>query len=320
VIRPKWLREVHDLLQSEQFSSWFAEYRELRSAVAAVQSRRDELAADGALSEIRAELTQRAGDELVYEAGAREDLAARAAAECAVIENDSFELLSAYELRRSRARENQRELERRQGVVQQQRGQVAEARAALEAAKKADRGATEVDLLAARLEAAERDLEATLRDVELLVARAEQDKKRELGVWNEEESAWFAAFRANLARSEHAYEARRLRGRTEMPFAKAAEQRRHADELERRAKREAEELARTKALLEERLQTAENTFECARIGEFLFWPMQEDLGSAYCVPLIDEPTLFNVPASALRLYRVERARGLDHLEPIAEPA
>ena len=37
---------------------------------------------------------------------------------------------------------------------------------------------------------------------------------------------------------------------------------------------------------------------------------------AFCVPLIDEDFHFNIQLSALHIYQVERARGLDFIEPV----
>jgi hypothetical protein len=64
------------------------------------------------------------------------------------------------------------------------------------------------------------------------------------------------------------------------------------------------------------LEVARSRFECTLVEEFLYWPRQDDVRSAICVPLIAERQHFNIQISPLSIYQVERARGLEFIEPM----
>ena len=53
------------------------------------------------------------------------------------------------------------------------------------------------------------------------------------------------------------------------------------------------------------------------VGEaFLYWPRRENNKEAYCLPLADHKTGFNIELKAKTLYLINRQRGVEFIEPL----
>jgi hypothetical protein len=79
-----------------------------------------------------------------------------------------------------------------------------------------------------------------------------------------------------------------------------------------------EKVSSSKADMIRHLDHARKTFDCTVVDEFLFWPHVDDVQAALCVPLVDEQSHFNIQIKALKVYQIERDKGLDFIEPVTE--
>jgi hypothetical protein len=311
VIEPKWLREVHAIVEGEAFGAWYGRYVDLRQAVEAARERNERLALARAIAELEAELTQRRGDDTVYRAGERADLAARADAERVAVENDSFDALSVFEAQRTRTRDLWQEVLRLEAAVDDRRRAAAEARAALESSRHAGHG----DQAGSerRLVALEGEVASAGAALDLARGRLAREEARRDELWAREEGTWSAGFRAGMARAEYAFQGRRLRRAAEELFARAAVERRRAETLAAEERLEDQGRAELEAALARHRELGEAELRCAIVDEFLYWPEHERPLHAWCVPLVDEASLLGAPVVALRVYEVAQDSGLEQL-------
>lgn len=319
-MKAKRIREISECVKSSAFDAWYVRYNELRKERTLLQEEREDALALAAVAAFKAESTLRCADETLFRAGECEDRSARAHAEFAEIENDSFETLSTFEMQRQKTSESWAELDRAEKRLEDHRQDTSDTRAELEAAKK---GTTaEARLEAERLEQRLKDLEAEVStlaaEVEEVERRLEEDKGQKDTIWHEVEDTWSASFRANMARTEYSFQARRTRTDAETLFARAAGERRQADELSEAARKMLEKLSDLEEELPKHMIRAEEQFECVLVDEFMYWPLHDSVRTAVCVPLIDEREHFNLQVTALQSYKVERARGLEFLEPVPD--
>jgi hypothetical protein len=66
------------------------------------------------------------------------------------------------------------------------------------------------------------------------------------------------------------------------------------------------------------MRDARERFGCAVGEEFLYWRQREDQNGAFCVSLIEDPENYNIEIKPLGIYRVEKQRGIEFLEPAQE--
>ena len=136
-------------------------------------------------------------------------------------------------------------------------------------------------------------------------------------LWEEVEASWSSAFRANLGRSEYAYQSRRLRGEAEEQFVKSSHERRRVDTLGEEAKHLESKFGEYRDEIMMHMKEARTRFDCTVVEEFLYWPKQGEVRSVLCVPLIDDRDYLNVQVQALSIYQLDRTKGLDFVEPVA---
>ncbi|MBI3178288.1 MAG: hypothetical protein HYZ27_01425 [Deltaproteobacteria bacterium] len=319
-MQAKTQSEVRDLLGSPAFVAWFERYNELRRSMVEAREHYRDLLVQAAMARFKSDLTTQWADDRVLEAGECEDRAGQAAAEFAEIENSSFEMVSKFEMQRQRATEAWEEMDRSEELLEEQRQGAADLRARADAARKigSPEGVGEAERIAARLADVETRITLHAKEVEQARARQQLADDLKTRMWSEVEGAWSSAFRANLARTEHAYQGRKVRGEVEELFQRAGGERRRIDDLEREAERTLAQAGAIEADFEQLLAEARRLFECTLVREFLYWPQTDDVRLAWCVPLIDERNHLNIQVRALEIYVVERSRGLDFLEPLPE--
>ena len=80
----------------------------------------------------------------------------------------------------------------------------------------------------------------------------------------------------------------------------------------------AQELARLEGQLVQLLAQAEERFHCVAVSEFLYWPHEDDVRGALCVPLVGDMHHLNIQVAKLQIYSIERAKGLKYIEPLAQ--
>lgn len=294
-VEPKNARGILKLVASPEFSAWSESYERMRVQVA----------------ELRVAEVMESDDpavEMMFRAGELDEQAARYYAEYAAIENESLENLAAYEAQRMRATQHWMVAHAAEKNLEDGRTQVSELTAEIEAAKK--NKSPDLSRLEERLKESERQ-----RDQQAEIAnntKVESDKQyaERLRLWDIVEESWHRSLHANLARSEYAYQARRGRRLSEALFAGDIE---HADHEGDDLTAKVEEAERGYF---EHIKEAREKFDVLMIEEFMFSPIDNDSRWVWCVPLIDESDEFNVQLSRYQIYRIERGRALDFIEPV----
>ena len=287
---------VRELLRAAEYTGWYQRYKSARSAIEGARVRREDLLSQAHMVRYKAELTQQTADERLFAAGEFEDLAARANAEFVEIENNSFEVLSAFELQRQQAIDAISEHDRSEKLLEDERQLASELRARADAAKKhkTPEGQAEAERLESRLREVEIRVQALGKAEEEAEERRGREGAKKQDLWLDVEAAWSSSFRANMARTEFAYEGRRVRTESEELFARASAERRRVEELEAEAERMVGRVAELEREYDLILEEGRRAFDCALINEFLYWPHADDVKAALCVPLIDESKHFNI--------------------------
>ncbi len=319
-MKAKRLSEVQELLQSPELLAWHQRYNDLRHALDDARGRRNDLLVQAALARFKADFTTQMADDELLRAGDCEDRAAQAAADSAQIENSSFEMVSRFEMDRQLATDAWAEVDRVEQLLEESRRHTSDLKARADAGRKAGtpEGALEAERAANRSRELEGQIAALAKSVEEARTRQRLAEEAKGAKWMEVESTWSSAFRANLARSEYAYQGRKVRIDVEKLFQGATDERRRVEELEGEATKSLETIHRLEADFEAHLDEARQHFDCALVREFFYWPNVDEVQLAWCVPLIDERNHLNIQIRALEVYVIERGRGLDFLEPVAE--
>lgn len=301
-MKAKTVQEVRKLLRSDEFIDWRDRYLKRR----------------GDLENAHA----RFSDQLlhtVWRAGEYEDLSARAHTEFIELDDD-FEALSAFEVQRQRTSDLWIELHKAEKVLEDHRQAASELRQKIEVRRKGRRMTANVDEFQRR-ESELGDLESVIenaaREAENTKAQFDEAVKDRDRRWVEVEIEWTQAFRANMARAEYIYAARRERAKSELaPKDQAGAQEKaepSVDDEEINA--EVDEIEQDLAAL---ILEAEQKFGCILIVEFLYWPQQDDVRAAICVPLIHERDHLNLQITPSQVYEVERAKGIEFIAPVPE--
>nr|ADI21618.1 hypothetical protein [uncultured myxobacterium HF0130_06F04] len=310
------IRSLKELISTAEFTTWHAKHNELNRSVLELEEKREELELALAIARFETEFIQGNADQTFLSAGDFEDESARSEAEYAAVENDSFQLLSDFE-DKSRDEETARiDLHGLETQLEEKRGQTSELKAQATADEK--QGSESSGISDEELKNLGGDIAGLARQVEAARARLSEEVKRREALWDEVEQTWVTAFRANMRRSEFSYQGRRVRARAERLFTKAEMVRRRVDDLSAQMAVVDEKLSSAKADNIRHLDHARKTFDCTVVDEFLFWPHSDDVQAALCVPLVDEQSHFNIQIKALKVYQIERDKGLDFIEPVSD--
>ncbi|MEK7704190.1 MAG: hypothetical protein AAB426_04470 [Myxococcota bacterium] len=314
------LREVRELLRSPQLEEWFGRYVTLRQAMVDARERRDDLLAQSSMVGFRAERTQQAADESVFESGELENAAEQARAEISRIENESFEALSTFEVQRQKASDAWQVVSGLESQIEQARQRAMDLQTSADAARKAatPEGAAEAARIGTRLAEITSQIDARARELEAAQQRQHAEESRRDALWEQVEAIWSTLFTANMARAEYEYRVRHQRHETERLFARSTAERQRAGELVNEASATDTRIEQLEGDLARTLDEGREAFGCALVRDFLYWPRQDDVRQAYAVPLVDEREHLNIQVSALRIYQIERTKGLDFLEPVPE--
>jgi len=313
------LREVRELLRSSAFLTWLERYEVLRADIRTAEAHHQELLRLAHIAAFEVEQAQQLADDTVLKAGECDDFATSALAEAARIENDSFELLSSFESQRQVTTDLWGELNRAEMDLEELRAEASEIRTRLEAARKSTRtagGLSEETRMGEEVKALDGQVDAQVRHVDLARARVDAEVKKRDGMWSEVEATWSAAFRANMARNEYGFQARRVRRQAEDLLGRASEERRRVEKTRAEIGTMESRMQEARNAYQAHLTTGRETFGCVLIEEFLYWPHEEDVHLAFCVPLIDESEHLNLQVHKAQVYVVERARGVTFVEPV----
>ncbi len=299
------VNSLRELVSSSDFLTWHGKHSEMSLALRELEDKREALEFDLNIAKYRADSFQNFADETLFKAGDLEDQSARSEAQYAEIENDSFQLLSDFE-DKSRDEEQARiELHGIEKVI-------------LDYKERRDDRASQSGENDSKVKELADEINSLEKQAAVARGKFEEQSKLREALWERVEDTWGNAFRANMARSEFSYQGRRIHSKAESYFAKADEVRKEVAELSDDIAKTDERLASARADRARHLDDAKKNFDCTVVDEFLFWPNSDDVHAALCVPLIDEQSHFNIQIKALKVYQIERDKGLDFIEPVPD--
>ncbi|MFH1808435.1 MAG: hypothetical protein ABIJ09_06815 [Pseudomonadota bacterium] len=288
-MKAKWLHEVQDLLNQEQFRAWFDDLEQVRIELKEAVERYEELLTQVNVSEFRSELAQKNAIDTLYRASEYEDAAAQMNAEATDLENKAMENLGTFEEQRVHTSEIWFKLEALDHDLEEHR--------------KASN--------AARV----KELERGRRKISEEYEREAAKKQR---LWEEVEAMWGISLEKNLLTNERSTKGKAVRRQAEKLFAKAEEAKTQAEEL----RADAEAIARERERLEERerelVEDARSRFDAVLHEDFLYWQQRENNKRVWVSPLISDVNNYNISLRACSVYQCERGRGVDFLEPLIE--
>ncbi|HSM92458.1 MAG TPA: hypothetical protein VLT47_06170 [Anaeromyxobacteraceae bacterium] len=286
------LSELQELIQSQPFAAWWADYQAAVDAAREARLHDDDVVAQAQMMELRAELAQRAAVDVFTLAGETQDAAARTATEAQALENQALVIVGHYEDQRFRTSDAWYRLGGAERAVEVAREAAADGRPESRAS----------------LEHAERARQAHQ-------AQYDAEDARRTRLWAEVEATWEQAFSRSLVAAETELRARRVRQEAERLFKEAEERRARARQL----RADADAAGRERAAADERraglLALAGERFGCTPGDSFLYWRHGADPRSAFAVALVDEPEGHGLPVKPLAIFTVTRPRGVAFLEP-----
>ena len=301
-MKAKSITEIRATLSDSDFQAWFTRRDELRKSLETTRVEFDEVDTQYETTRYRYQYIQRKAEKLVFEAGECIDQSARAQADFASVENDSFQLLSDFESQSQMLQD---------AII---------ARDQIEKALEGDR--LESSGISGGAAQGSKDLSSSigasakeLQSANDLVERRQTELN---SAWVKVEGTWERSFTSNMARSEFSYQARRLHRQAELTFREAKELKSSMQYLGEKRDRLADSQESLSTELEEHQRTGAEKFDCSIISDFLFWAHETDVHAAVCVPLIDEFEHFNIQIHAKKVYLISQEKGLDFIEPLPE--
>ncbi|MBN2494766.1 MAG: hypothetical protein JXR96_09270 [Deltaproteobacteria bacterium] len=305
-----WLREVKEVLDREEVRSWWEKLDALDRRLAEARERHEELLAQASLVVHRAEMTQRKAIDTLYSAGELEDSAAQFLAEVAEIENKSYEAVANFESQRITVSD----LYSRMGAMEHR---YLTAKAELEAAgtdeaEDDERRAEQERALKRRQE----DLSIQEKRLEEVNAAYQRENNRKLRLWEEVEQMWARSLNINLSVAERRAKSRRARREAEKQFKEAEAHKRSAESLTKEAAEANQQVEELKQQIKDHHRVIRELCDCVMGEEFIYWPRRENNKDAYCVPLRDHPSGYNIEIYARSVYLINRQRGVEFIEPL----
>lgn len=281
-MKAKWIDEVVAILHSEAFASWLERLDQARKALKISRERHEELLTQVNLLEFRAELAHKKAIDTLERANVLEDESAALANEAAELENASFEVVSQFEMQRSKCTDLWGRL-----------------------------GALDVEIEEAKGDRAK--LEKQRAKLNLEYEREDQRKQR---LWAEVENLWVKSIDKNLALHEKRHKAKLVRAEAESLFLRHEEEARQAADLRAEAERVAGEREERERVLMTAREEARQTFDCLLHEDFLYWSAREDNKIVYATPLIGDKKNYVVEIEVGKLYRCPHNAGVDKLVEI----
>lgn len=285
-MKPKWIDEVAEILDSQPFQDWLAALERARRELKVAVEKHEELLTQVNLLDFRAELEHRHAIDTLERANFLEDESATLANEAAQLENDSFEAVSQYEMQRSKTTELWQRL-----------------------------GALDVEIDEATDPAQKKRLEKQRERVNLDYEREDARKQK---LWVEVERLWARNIGKSLELREKRRKAQIVRAEAERAFQKHETELVQAQELRARADQMAIEREEKERALKAIYDEARDRFDCLLHQDFLYWSAREDNKLVYAVPLIADRENYVVELKPGRLYRCPHDKGIDALERITE--
>lgn len=281
-MKAKWIDDVAAIVKSKAFDAWLVRLEQSRKSLKSAEDRVDELLTQVNLLEFRAELAHRRAIDTLERSNELDDHSARLANRAAELENQSFEVVSQFEMQRARCTDLWERL-----------------------------GAIDVEI-----EEGKSDSGKLTRQREKLNFDYEREDKRKQRLWQEVEDLWVRGIDQHLALHEKRHKARLVRQEAESLFSRYDQEAELAAQLRRDVERVQSERALRSAELQAIYEEAREQFECLLNDDFLYWSSQEDNKWVYATPLVADQTNYVVPLQLQQLYRCPVQGGVDALAEV----
>ena len=307
-----WLREVQAFLDRDDFNAWFSALAEKEAELKLAQERSQELLAQVKLMNYRAEQSQKQASDTLYLAGELEDTAAQLLAEVSEFENRSYEAVASFESQRIAVSD----IFNRMGAMEHRylshQGRTDEIQAKM-AEVEGDEQRADLKRQVDKRRRDEQEMESELREAQ---RHYERENERKMHMWEEVEQLWSRSMSSSLSVAERRSKSRRARRGAEGLFKEAEQHKQAVAELEKEAKRSRARADEMEDEILQHRQEAREICSCLVGEEFLYWPRRENNKEAYCLPLADHNTGYNIELVAKSLYLVNRQRGVEFIEPL----
>ncbi len=283
-MKAKWIDEVVEIVSADRFADWLEGLHRARQDLKAKSDRYDEILTQVNLVEFRAELAHRNAIETLERSTRLEDMSARLANESAVLENDSFEVVSQFEMQRDRTTKLWETL-----------------------------GAIDVTIEQAQSERERKKLQKQKQKLSEDYEREDQRKQR---LWSDVERLWIRSIDCNLALRELRHKGALVRKQAEALFEAYEAESRQAQALREEADKISLERDAREEALEKAQESARSDFGCLLHEDFLYWVAREDNKVVYTVPLIDDAENYPVEIVAGQVYKTTPQGGVDAMTPV----
>ena len=307
------LPELYDLVNTGHFKDWYTKLEDLQQRESELRAQCETLELEVATLGFRAEYFQGSGDSSLFRAGDMENRAHEYLAEHESLDNDAFEILSQFQEANTRVHGQWVIFDKVDKDLEDIRSMASERRRELQA--KGVNGAVADDT---RLQELERDIKALGQNASEAKTALDREEIGRDTLWGSIEQSWEQAFRANMARSEHLYQSRKCHSKAEKFFALAEEERVNLTSLGDRLETLFQTLKDIGAQQDALMAAGAENFNCTVVDEFLFWPNEEDVQSVFCVPVLSDNSHFNIQIKSRSVYQLDKDKGLDFMEPVAE--
>ncbi|MBL9038949.1 MAG: hypothetical protein JNG84_10570, partial [Archangium sp.] len=265
-MRPRRLGDVRELVASPEFRGWWQELVDARDAVTAAEARHEDLLVQLALTEFRAELTQKNAIDTLYRAGEHEDEAARLLAESTELENRSFPGVASFEEQRFRVSE----LWYRLGAAERE----------LDDAKERTPPAG--------------DVQALERRHRVMAEEYERELTRRNRLWDDVENLWTRSAEVNLMTCEARVLGRKVRRSAERLFGLAEERKKNTQALRAETDGSASAVEGARAKLATVRARAKELFGCSVGTDFIYFRHRDDQRHAFAIALVDDREAYNL--------------------------
>jgi hypothetical protein len=308
------LPELRETVQSPEFTGWWTEFVRAGVELGETTRRAEELMAQAAVMDLRAELVQRTAIDTLSRAGELENDAGRLAVEAQELENRSMELLVDYEEARFKVSDLWYRLGAAERVLEDRREALEAEGERPEEPVRTPRPDLRTRLGFKDTQSKEYQLKQAERTYISLREDYERESIRKGKVWVEVQRIWARTFELTLLMAERRSEGPRLRRESERLFKEAEERKQRGKQLRQEADAAAAEHQKADDRRAALLAQAGQRFDCVAGERFLYWRQNERDRSAFAVALCDDAETYNIDIKSLAIYSVSRQRGVGFLE------
>lgn len=311
-MKAKYLKELRNLLDSEEFQEWWSKYKEKKMEISNLRSNIDELMLLQNLHEFNANRSQKRALDLIEESSQMEALAAKWLAEASDLDNKSYEAVARFESKRVEVSELWFKVGALDHELESIRQEIELLRQRLSSAS--DR--QDVINLRTTLKNKEQDLENLNREYNKVGELYEREAVKKKRLWEDVERIWATSIEYNLKVAEAQAKSRRFKREAELSLKESNNYKKNSSEKMLEIEQRNSEKEKAEQYITELLRVAREKFECIAEDEFLYWQQRENAQLIFCVPLVTDCDNYNVEIRALNIYQVDRGRGVAFIEPL----